>query len=149
MIPLWLILFILALGTALWLITPFLTARKKPLLISGFMGIFIASSLGLYAVLGTPIPPEPTELQAVPPVQSVTEADINAMVEGLAARLAQDPEDPAGWTRLIRSRIVLRDIEALLRDHKTMSAHFADRPDIIARINEESRFNAFATSLEQ
>lgn len=147
MIPLGLILFILALGTALWLVTPFLTKNKKPLLISTFMGVFIAASLGLYAILGTPVPPEPEPVQkAIPPMQSVTEADINAMVEGLAARLADDPEDPAGWTRLIRSRIVLRDIEGVVRDHKTMSAHFAERPDIVDRINDQSGFNALAAS---
>ena len=32
---------------------------------------------------------------------------INAMVDGLAARLAETPDDPAGWTRLIRARLVL------------------------------------------
>jgi hypothetical protein len=146
---LWIILFILALGTALWLITPFLTQGKKPLIITGFMGLFIAASLGLYTLLGTPVPPSPEELRAVPPMQSVTEADIQAMVEGLAARLAEDPEDPAGWTRLIRSRIVLQDIEELLREHQTMSAHFADRPDIIAQINEQSGFNDLVKSFQR
>jgi len=145
----WVILFILALGTALWLITPFLTQGKKPLLITGFMGLFIASSLGLYAVLGTPVPPTPEELRAAAPMPEVTQADINAMVEGLAARLADDPEDPAGWTRLIRSRIVLQDIEELLREHQTMSAHFADRPEIIAQINQESGFDDLVKSFQR
>jgi len=145
----WIILFILALGTALWLITPFLTQEKKPLLITGFMGLFIAASLGLYAVLGTPVPPTPEELRAMAPSPSVTEADINAMVEGLAARLAEDPEDPAGWIRLIRSRIVLQDIEALLQEHQTMAAHFADRPDVLAQINAQSGFNDLVESFQR
>jgi cytochrome c-type biogenesis protein CcmH len=36
-----------------------------------------------------------------------------AMVEGLAARLAEQPNDPDGWARLVRSYAVLGDDEAL------------------------------------
>lgn len=35
--------------------------------------------------------------------------DVGAMVAGLAARLKSDPDDPAGWQRLIRAYAVLQD----------------------------------------
>jgi cytochrome c-type biogenesis protein CcmH len=47
---------------------------------------------------------------ATPNVQGAGGApDINAMVSGLAARLKADPDDPAGWQRLIRAYSVLGD----------------------------------------
>jgi|GEM_PF-4706177 len=139
----WLILLILALGTALALIGPLTNSNKKPLLILFLMGSVIASSLGLYALLGTPSPPPQ------PPQATTQMPDINAMVEGLAERLKADPDNPQGWTRLIRSRIVLGDMDALIRDHKTMRAHYADRPDIIAEINRQSGFDEFTASLKK
>jgi len=138
----WLILFIIALGISLFLITPFVQAsNKKPALITLFMAGFIASGLGFYAILGTPEEP--------PQQAMMTEVDIQGMVDGLAARLADEPEDPAGWARLLRSRIVMNDVQALIEDHKTMSAHFADRPEVIEQINQESGFSKLASSIAE
>ena len=66
------------------------------------------------------------------------------MVDGLAARLVEDPEDPEGWTRLLRSRIVLGDTLQLVKDHKTMAKVYETRPEIMVQISEESGFNTFA-----
>lgn len=137
----WLILVILALGTALALISPLSSGHKKPAFLLSLMGGIILSSLGLYAVLGTPKPPPPTTTLETP--------DINAMVEGLSERLKANPDDPKGWARLLRSRIVMGDMDALIRDHKTMRAHYADQPDVITKINQQSGFDELATSLEK
>lgn len=52
--------------------------------------------------------------------------DINAMVEGLAARLKSNPHDPAGWLRLIRAYSVLGETdkakEALATARKSVGA---------------------------
>lgn len=136
----WLLLVILSLGTALALISPLSSAGKKPIFTLSLMGGIILSSLGLYAVLGTPKPRPPTVMET---------PDINAMVEGLAARLKANPDDPQGWARLIRSRIVMGDTEDLIREHKTMSAYYADQPDVIAQINQQSGFDELAASLEK
>ena len=51
--------------------------------------------------------------------QSGRAPDINAMVQGLAARLKSEPNDPAGWQRLVRAYAVLGDKNkalAALRD---------------------------------
>lgn len=52
-------------------------------------------------------------------------AMIENMVEGLAVRLEQDPNDIQGWLRLIRARAVMGDLPQAQRDFETASALFA------------------------
>jgi cytochrome c-type biogenesis protein CcmH len=65
--------------------------------------------------------------------------DISAMVEGLAARLKSNPDDSAGWQRLIRAYAVLGDKDkaraALANARKAMSA----RSDQIAALDAEQK----------
>ncbi len=59
----------------------------------------------------------------------VAPPDIGAMVAGLAARLKQNPDDPAGWQRLVRAYHVLGDdakARATLADARTAMAKNAD-----------------------
>jgi cytochrome c-type biogenesis protein CcmH len=54
--------------------------------------------------------PTPEQMQAaggIPPSQQ--DQMVRAMVDGLAARLRQNPHDADGWIRLMRSRMVLHD----------------------------------------
>ena len=67
----------------------------------------IAQAASLVAAGGKATPPGPAE-DAAPPQQ---QAMIDAMVEGLAARLAQQPGDFAGWVRLGRSYMVLHKFD--------------------------------------
>jgi cytochrome c-type biogenesis protein CcmH len=53
---------------------------------------------------------------------------IRGMVEGLAARLEEDPSDFDGWMRLIRSRMVLGETEAAQAALDNAAGHFADAP---------------------
>lgn len=63
----------------------------------------------------TPTAPGPTAAD-IAAAQEMSAADrqamIRGMVEGLAARLEQAPDDLEGWHRLIRARIVLGEAEA-------------------------------------
>lgn len=59
----------------------------------------LASTL-MYLRLGTPAAISPVPIQSIP---NVTQADVQAMVDSLAARLALNPDDPAGWLMLARS----------------------------------------------
>ena len=102
--------------------------------------------------------PAPAPSQQVTPKQitpeqvtpkQVTPEQITAMVNGLAARLADNPEDPDGWTRLIRSRIVLGDMAQLIQDHKIMTQTYADRPEIMETISEQSGFNALVARITE
>jgi cytochrome c-type biogenesis protein CcmH len=56
------------------------------------------------------------------------------MVEGLAARLAAEPDDPEGWVRLVRSYAVLGD--AARRDAALAQARarYADNPQILTQL---------------
>jgi len=57
--------------------------------------------------------PTPEQMQAarsIPPGQQ--DQMVRAMVDGLAARLRQNPRDAEGWIRLMRSRMVLNDPNA-------------------------------------
>lgn len=65
---------------------------------------------------------------------------ILAMVQGLAARLEQNPDDPEGWARLIRSYTVLGDTAARDKALDKARALFKDRPRDLATI--ESAMNA-------
>jgi cytochrome c-type biogenesis protein CcmH len=57
--------------------------------------------------------PTPEQMQAarsIPPGQQ--DQMVRTMVDGLAARLRQNPRDADGWIRLMRSRMVLNDATA-------------------------------------
>lgn len=56
------------------------------------------------------------------------QAMIQGMVDGLAERLAQEPSDFDGWMRLIRSRMVLGDVEGAQADLANAMAQFTNAP---------------------
>lgn len=58
-------------------------------------------------------------------------AAIESMVDGLRARLESDPNDPEGWTRLLRSRQVLGQIEAGKVDIENLRKALPDQADAI------------------
>ncbi len=61
---------------------------------------------------------------------------IAGMVEGLAARLAQSPDDPDGWVRLVRAYAVLG--ETAKRDTALASARarFKDQPKVLSALRQ-------------
>ena len=63
------------------------------------------------------------------------EAMVNRMVDGLAARLAANPNDAAGWERLIRSRMVLGEDAQAARDLATARQALAGNGSGLARVN--------------
>jgi cytochrome c-type biogenesis protein CcmH len=65
--------------------------------------------------------------------------DIGAMVAGLAARLKQNGDDPAGWQRLVRAYHVLGDdtkAHAALADARKA---MAQNPDALAALSAEAK----------
>jgi len=74
----------------------------------------------------------PRQLAVAP--GSVGAPEIAAMVEGLAARLAADPDDPGGWVQLVRSYAVLGD--AVRRDAALAQARtrYADNPQVLTQL---------------
>ena len=59
------------------------------------------------------------------------EAMIQSMVDGLAERLAENPEDVDGWLRLGRSRLVLGEDEAAIEAYARARALAPDNPDAL------------------
>jgi len=71
--------------------------------------------------------------------QQVSQGQIVAMVEGLAARLKQSPNDPEGWVRLVRAYTVLNDIpkrDAALAEART---RFKDKPDVLRGLDSAAQ----------
>jgi cytochrome c-type biogenesis protein CcmH len=77
---------------------------------------------------------------APPPSQSPTASpQIQAMVDGLAARLKANPDDPQGWVRLVRAYAVLG--EADRRDAALAEARkrYAGKADVLGALDAAAR----------
>ncbi len=106
----------------------------------------------LYHTLGRPdltrqnsnsTPPAQTEItsQEMTPEERIKNmspeqrsAMISAMVEGLSARLKDDPKNVEGWVRLLRSRKVMGQTEVGVEEVKLMRETYVEQPEIIADI---------------
>jgi cytochrome c-type biogenesis protein CcmH len=64
---------------------------------------------------------------------------IRGMVEGLEARLKENPRDADGWVRLMRARMVLGEGDAAGRALRSARAAFRDNPAETAKINEAAK----------
>jgi cytochrome c-type biogenesis protein CcmH len=92
---------------------------------------------------GTPeLGPTPDQVEAASGMTPEQRQDmIKGMVEGLAAKLKDNPNDVEGWLKLIRSRQVLGNAEQAAQDLAAARAQFADGS------NERASIEALATSL--
>ena len=72
---------------------------------------------------------------AIRDIQNLSEEDqaaaIEGMVESLRARLETEPNNPQGWTRLLRSRKVLKQNKAAKADMETLRRILPDQADEI------------------
>jgi cytochrome c-type biogenesis protein CcmH len=73
--------------------------------------------------------------------------DIRAMVEGLAERLAQQPDDIEGWTMLIRAYAVLGETENALNSLDTARAFFADNDAAQSMLSEQAQASSLNAGL--
>jgi cytochrome c-type biogenesis protein CcmH len=69
--------------------------------------------------------------------------DRTAMIEGmvakLAARLEDNPDDPEGWARLIRSRMIMGDASGARSALDTATSVFAGMPEKLAIVMASAR----------
>jgi cytochrome c-type biogenesis protein CcmH len=92
----------------------------------------------LTSALATPAP-TPDQINAAMALPADDrQAMIEGMVQKLAARLEQSPDDPDGWIRLIRSRMVLGRPAEAQDDLARALAVFATKPEIRQRIMAEA-----------
>lgn len=66
-------------------------------------------------------------------------AMIQGMVDGLAGRLQTNPDDPAGWVRLVRAYAVLGDMKKRDEAYASARARYAARPQIVQQLDEAAR----------
>jgi cytochrome c-type biogenesis protein CcmH len=92
---------------------------------------------------GTPkLGPTPDQVEAAGDMTPEQRQDmIKSMVEGLAAKLKDNPDNIEGWLQLIRSQQVLGNAEQAALDLAAARAQFADGS------NERASIEALATSL--
>ncbi|WP_337188797.1 c-type cytochrome biogenesis protein CcmI [Phenylobacterium sp.] len=64
---------------------------------------------------------------------------IRGMVDGLAARLKSDPDDPEGWVRLVRAYAVLGETANRDRAYAAARARYAGRADIVSQLDQAAR----------
>ena len=75
-----------------------------------------------------PVPADPGQL-----------AMIRGMVDGLAARLKTNPDDPEGWVRLVRAYGVLGDAARRDAAHATARSRYAQAPAVLQQLEEAAR----------
>jgi cytochrome c-type biogenesis protein CcmH/NrfG len=77
-----------------------------------------------------------TSSEAIPPPEQ--DAAIRSMVDGLADRLESAPRDAEGWTRLMRSRVVLGEREVAVMAFRKALEVFKDDPAASGKITDEA-----------
>lgn len=91
----------------------------------------LAADIAVVEKTGKLPPPTPVAAEA-PEMQGA----IQGMVDGLAARLAENPDDPEGWMRLVRAYHVLGDeakSDAALAKARDL---FKDRPEVLKALDQ-------------
>ncbi|MBS0334239.1 MAG: c-type cytochrome biogenesis protein CcmI [Proteobacteria bacterium] len=82
----------------------------------------------------------PPAAEAAPAAPQGLSADqltaVRGMVEGLAAKLQANPDDPAGWVRLVRAYAVLGDTAKRDAALKTARAKYAGKPDVLDALTQ-------------
>ncbi len=66
------------------------------------------------------------------------QAMIESMVESLASKLKDNPDNPQGWVRLLRSRQVLDQTDLREADIEFLKEFYADKPQVIKDILKKS-----------
>jgi len=89
------------------------------------------------AAIPGPTPQQMAAARAIPPGEQ--DRMVRAMVDGLAARLRQNPRDAEGWIRLMRSRMVLNDPAAAREALASGLAAFAGDDAAQARLRDAAR----------
>ncbi len=98
---------------------------------------FASSAVAISPQINTNSNRGPTQIQ-IDAAQNMSEQDRQAMIQGmvdqLADRLQENPDDAEGWARLIKSRVVLGDEQSALSDYLRATELFADTPEKLALI---------------
>lgn len=86
---------------------------------------------------GGPTSDQVAAVQRMAPAQQ--QAMIHNMVEGLAARLKANPNDPDGWVELMRARMVLGDPAAATAAYHDARRALASAPDRLTMVSQAAK----------
>lgn len=88
-------------------------------------------------VAGGPSPDQVAAVQQMPAAQQ--QAMIRNMVDGLAAKLKANPNDPDGWVELMRARMVLGDPVAATAAYHDARKALASAPDRLTMVSQAAK----------
>lgn len=88
-------------------------------------------SLATYAMIGEPEALIKAQLQQSPQSATPTQADFNAMVNGLAERMKQEPDNAKGWVMLGRSYKYLKQYGPAVSAFEKAYALLGDEPELM------------------
>ena len=111
-------------------------AEKHHINVSGQMPAMPQGSAATAGIPG-PTPEQLAAASSIPPEQQ--SEMVKGMVDRLANRLRQNPKDTDGWMRLMRSRMVLGEIEAAREAHKSGLAAFKQDSTARAKLDRAAR----------
>jgi cytochrome c-type biogenesis protein CcmH len=74
--------------------------------------------------------------------QAMTSDEVTQMVSGLAAKLAQNPDNPAGWAMLVRSYKALGQLQEAEAAYDRALPYIANDPQMLADYADVSAANA-------
>lgn len=120
----------------------FSIAHRSPLIALVILVFVSAGSFGGYLWIGNPdLQDQPLaarqQLAAThPPSQDDQEHLIQEMVAGLAAKLEENPNNPDGWTMLVRSYATLGQTEKAKAAFARAENHYASDPALLAEIKK-------------
>jgi len=109
-------------------------AAERPAPAWSFVAVALVpvTAIAIYAAIGRPgLPAQPAAAPESPAQQA---AMIQGMVESLAARLAQSPDDAEGWRRLARARAVLGDMDAARAAAENAVSRAPDNVEILLEL---------------
>lgn len=89
-------------------------------------GTLPVAAAALYLALGTPAALDERA------VKGITAADVEQMVAKLAARLEQQPNDPAGWAMLARSYRMMQRLPQAAQAYERIGPTLEQDPDLLA-----------------
>ncbi len=118
--------------------------RQRITKLATSLGVDISGKLKAKAAEAAPSPFTPTgtggpDAAAVTAAAKLPVAEqqgmINNMVDGLAAKLQANPDNIDGWVKLIRSRVVLKDVTRAKDDLAMARKAFSGNPAKLGQIN--------------
>jgi cytochrome c-type biogenesis protein CcmH len=116
-------------------------AGREKIDIAGRLPPLPAAATDGAAVAGAAIPgPSAADMAAarqMPPSQQ--DAMVRGMVDRLAARLAADPKDAAGWIRLMRARMVLGETAAAAQALASARRAFAGDKAVLSQLDQAAQ----------